>query len=144
MTRDSIALSMALAAEHLQTYDQLLVSSATSGTRFTYSFTPFDDPLYEAFRRHFPDLNIADLGPVFKDPDLQSKAAKWEPVRGVYESLNRAYGGAAPAWNYFGILRQISTKFFSQPGQTTFRVCKGIEICIEIARIKEGMNVLEA
>ena len=113
MTRaDAIQATMIEAARQLQEYDQLLIESTRSGTRFTHSFTQFDDPLYEAFRRHFPDLNVADVALKGDEAAQAIEAEKWSPIIAIYEALNRVYGNVSPPWNLFGILRQISITVF--------------------------------
>ncbi|XP_039435970.1 protein PBDC1 [Culex pipiens pallens] len=112
------------AVEHAEIHFNLLCSVDPRQLHLT----PYDNEIYEEFRRNFPDLDVS----VVKEADLKSGdgKAKW---RAYVEKFNRLED-----FSYGTLLRADATEEF-QPDNAILVV--RIQFwAIEVARNREGCN----
>uniref|UniRef100_A0A8D8DB63 Protein PBDC1 n=3 Tax=Culex pipiens TaxID=7175 RepID=A0A8D8DB63_CULPI len=112
------------AVEHAEIHFNLLCSVDPRQLHLT----PYDNEIYEEFRRNFPDLDVS----VVKEADLKSGEgkAKW---RAYVEKFNRLED-----FSYGTLLRADATEEF-QPDNAILVV--RIQFwAIEVARNREGCN----
>ncbi|XP_045604685.2 protein PBDC1 [Procambarus clarkii] len=113
------------AMEHSEIHFNLLCAVDPKLLRLT----PKDDVIYSAFRKEFPDFNVAKL----EEKDLKSSEAKekWRPFCIAFEKEIEDYS--------FATLVRIDTNDeYSE--SNTILVTRIQFFCIEIARNREGLN----
>ncbi|XP_065093060.1 protein PBDC1 [Ochlerotatus camptorhynchus] len=112
------------AVEHAEVHFNLLCSVDTRQLHLT----PYDNEIYEEFRKHFPDMNVA----VINENELKSvdEKAKW---RTYMEKFNRLED-----YSYGTLLRANATDEFHP--ENAILVVRIQFWAIEIARNREGHN----
>jgi len=90
--------------------------------------TPWDEQIYETFRKDFPNLRIDKL----TDDDLKSpeSKAKWRAFAEKFNKLDD--------YSYGTLMRADASKEFSE--ENSLLVVRIQFLAIEIARNREGLN----
>ncbi|KAK7078923.1 polysaccharide biosynthesis domain containing protein 1 [Halocaridina rubra] len=115
------------AMEHAEIYFNLLCAVDPR----LLKLTPKDDLIYTAFRKEFPDFNIAKLD----EKELKSNEAKqkWRPFCMQFEKEIEDYSFAT-------LVRIDGSNEYSE--ENSILVTRIQFFCIEIARNREGLNDL--
>jgi hypothetical protein len=123
---EDIELHWAIKAiQHSQTYFKLL----TSIPHEKIKLTKYDEELYSEFRKSFPDLNIATVN----EQEFTSEANKQK-----WRDLIQNFEEKIQDFNFGTLLRLNAEGEYSE--ENSFFVTRVQFFCVEIARLREGLN----